>query len=1251
MFRNLLFIFISIFILSGCGGGTSSSSTVKDINTQVITGKVADGYIVGANVCLDLNQNEICDENEPKTKSVNGGQYTLNIDKNIDISKYSFIVEVPVGAIDEDDNLPIQKPYILSAPKGETAFISPVSTLIKSIQTDENLTLEQAKEKYKLQVGINDSSLDILDNYIDSPNLSDLEKTKIHNIAKITVKLMAENQEPILSSLADSGLKDDITHQKSLQTINNHIINQLPAISDIDEVTNESLQALQPKINLDTLYTDLELTQNQQVAFAGSLVNNVKNDNEEVKTDICTEEVLGNGMSLSGLTYCIDIVDGKEISKFFTVSEEEQDTLIYVKNLKGEIEFSLYKKEADNYNKVSLPFFRSTKDGKLYIFGDSNISFRLDSGQYKIVFSENNWLSKDSNAEVNIIGEITDKVYVNGIIDSKVNVNPYNLSDTSTKTINGTLHSVFDYNNKDKLIDIIPIKSADKTIQAIFSLDESEFNVQIVNASYFSKILFPTMVLEKDGILFDGKASELKNEKFILTKQPDKDDSYFVIISTPFTNKYSTYYLNNIFSKYKLTVQTSSLPDATLSVGGKTYKASINTSTVSEVISNNIKIKDSLGIVVEYDEFSTSIDKAKQLTSSLQTLHSVLNFDEGSMMRFYDNYVKTINAIDSAQNSMFITEALTSIAINAYTFDGLGLTSDFYTGVEELFNQNNQYTVKALGINFLQYGYEILRDYSVRKRNLITEYFKSEVILTNNTLESNMLSELSKLFILQNRASAFMQYGMQIYQATTDLEERTFLEYLRDRLISVGISVFPDSILKSTAGILSISASHLENISDIYSDSVYSINKKNEYKKIWEELFNLEKYPSFYTDSVQLNNIEQLKNSGYTFEEEIPEETNTITHNGFSYGKVISPTTGRVWLDRNIGANRVCTSATDELCFGDYFQWGRNADGHEKLNSTTSINISNSILPNNSNFILDNDDESDDGAYFDWTNVDDSNSSQRTENWSKLDGTSVCPIGFRVPNYNELLKEPSFYMDFYSGFLKLPNSGYRDGTTGLITTQNIEIWSSTANPYGGSYYMGYVNSSTNIRVSGLPIRCIKDDSTVVSTSSSFSLAKLSTGQTASYSNFDDGYYKKGTARNYTKEKGIVIDKVTGLQWQDDYSDNAGAITLKPWSTQTNYDAANYDDTIGDTAVTYCENLTLGDYNDWRLPTQEELESIIDYSKYSPSMNSVFENTISDSYWSSTSSAKLSSQAWGVYFNNGWNFYAFKNANAYVRCVR
>jgi hypothetical protein len=39
--------------------------------------------------------------------------------------------------------------------------------------------------------------------------------------------------------------------------------------------------------------------------------------------------------------------------------------------------------------------------------------------------------------------------------------------------------------------------------------------------------------------------------------------------------------------------------------------------------------------------------------------------------------------------------------------------------------------------------------------------------------------------------------------------------------------------------------------------------------------------------------------------------------------------TGKVWLDRNLGARQVCTSSTDAACFGDLYQWGRAKDGHE----------------------------------------------------------------------------------------------------------------------------------------------------------------------------------------------------------------------------------------------------------------------------------------------------------------------------------
>jgi hypothetical protein len=45
--------------------------------------------------------------------------------------------------------------------------------------------------------------------------------------------------------------------------------------------------------------------------------------------------------------------------------------------------------------------------------------------------------------------------------------------------------------------------------------------------------------------------------------------------------------------------------------------------------------------------------------------------------------------------------------------------------------------------------------------------------------------------------------------------------------------------------------------------------------------------------------------------------------NGLTYALVTSPDTGKVWLDRNLGARQVCTSSTDAACFGDLYQWGQ----------------------------------------------------------------------------------------------------------------------------------------------------------------------------------------------------------------------------------------------------------------------------------------------------------------------------------------
>jgi len=50
---------------------------------------------------------------------------------------------------------------------------------------------------------------------------------------------------------------------------------------------------------------------------------------------------------------------------------------------------------------------------------------------------------------------------------------------------------------------------------------------------------------------------------------------------------------------------------------------------------------------------------------------------------------------------------------------------------------------------------------------------------------------------------------------------------------------------------------------------------------------------------------------------------------GRTYG-VVQSLTGRLWLDRNLGAARLPSVRNDYSGYGDYYQWGRGPDGHQQ---------------------------------------------------------------------------------------------------------------------------------------------------------------------------------------------------------------------------------------------------------------------------------------------------------------------------------
>ena len=91
------------------------------------------------------------------------------------------------------------------------------------------------------------------------------------------------------------------------------------------------------------------------------------------------------------------------------------------------------------------------------------------------------------------------------------------------------------------------------------------------------------------------------------------------------------------------------------------------------------------------------------------------------------------------------------------------------------------------------------------------------------------------------------------------------------------------------------------------------------------------------------------------------------------------------------------------------------------------------------------------------------------------------------------------------------------------------------------------------------------------------------------------------------------------------------------------------------ALEYARSLSLDGKEDWRLPSALELETLLDrntlYEKLRPDMREEvpFRDTLS--YWSSTTFADHTQNAWIVMFDGAYVLSYYKSNCYYVRCVR
>jgi uncharacterized protein (TIGR02145 family) len=189
---------------------------------------------------------------------------------------------------------------------------------------------------------------------------------------------------------------------------------------------------------------------------------------------------------------------------------------------------------------------------------------------------------------------------------------------------------------------------------------------------------------------------------------------------------------------------------------------------------------------------------------------------------------------------------------------------------------------------------------------------------------------------------------------------------------------------------------------------------------------------------------------------------------------VTNPTTGKIWMDRNLGATQVATSSTDVNSYGDLYQWGRRADGHQCRTSPTTATLSSVDQPAHGNFILVP------NAPYDWR------SPQNANLWQGVNGVNnPCPSGYRIPTETEMNDERSSWsqnnsVGAFASPIKWTLAGNRSRSNGTLSNvgTNGYYWSSTVS--GSESRFLYIVSSSDAymhvlhRAYGFSVRCIKN---------------------------------------------------------------------------------------------------------------------------------------------------------------------------------
>jgi hypothetical protein len=302
--------------LAGCGGGAGGDdsedrggddggpATVERIS---FSGLVADGYLDGATVCLDINVNKICDDGEPSTTSSTGGVFEITDATQEQRDTYPLLVEVVVGTTIDEDNegVVLTKPLTLTAPVGYS-FVSPLSTMVQN-EVEGGATSSAAEQAVQEKLG---TTLSLDEDYIaaqesgDYSEAQEAEFERLAQVAQVTARVISDN----LATLQEAAASNNVSLDDLISAIVDQVFDALDEIAtqvDViaaDENTDFNPDAVAAQVDeelidleADTIEEQVQQNQAEEAATVTNLANLVNGDGpywfwSEIEGDVLSAE-------------------------------------------------------------------------------------------------------------------------------------------------------------------------------------------------------------------------------------------------------------------------------------------------------------------------------------------------------------------------------------------------------------------------------------------------------------------------------------------------------------------------------------------------------------------------------------------------------------------------------------------------------------------------------------------------------------------------------------------------------------------------------------------------------------------------------------------------------------------------------------------------------------------------------------------------------------------------------------------------